>query len=70
VTGFDIPPETRATATNTAVSTGIAFAALTVSGVTSLYSIDLPTGNATLVSGIGDGTIQIAGLAVGQTAID
>ncbi|AMV23158.1 FG-GAP repeat protein [Gemmata sp. SH-PL17] len=42
---------------------GTAFAALTVSGVTGLYSIDLTTGAATLVGNIGTGATQLTSLA-------
>lgn len=49
--GFDIAP-----------GTGIAFAALTQGGITSLYTINLVTGAASLVGQIGDGDTIISGL--------
>ncbi|MBP3959638.1 DUF4394 domain-containing protein [Gemmata sp. G18] len=48
---------------------GTAFAALTVSGITGLYSIDLTTGTATLVGAIGTGTTQIASLAAAPDGV-
>jgi hypothetical protein len=49
---------------------GIAYAALTVSGTTSLYTINLMTGAATLVGPIGSGSTSLRGLAadMGTTA--
>ena len=51
--GFDILPGSEQTA----------FATLSVSGVTSLYRIDLMSGTATLIGTVGDGTAPIVGLA-------
>ncbi|MCR4410891.1 MAG: DUF4394 domain-containing protein, partial [Thermoguttaceae bacterium] len=51
VAGFDITPELN-----------VAYAALTVGGTTSLYTIDLATGAATLVGAVG-GNPSLAGLA-------
>lgn len=50
-------------------SNGIAYAALTVGGVSGLYSINTTTGAATLVGAIGTGTPAINGLAaeIGST---
>jgi hypothetical protein len=42
---------------------GTAFAALTVGGLSQLYTINLATGAATLVGSIGDGNLSIGGLA-------
>jgi Domain of unknown function (DUF4394) len=70
VLGFQISPEVRATTSNSAVSSGAAFAALTVGGSTGLYSIDLSTGAATLLGTIGTGATPVAGLAVAQTSVD
>lgn len=44
-------------------STGAAYTALTVGGVTNLYSINLTTGAATLAGGIGSGLTGLRGLA-------
>jgi Domain of unknown function (DUF4394)/FG-GAP-like repeat len=43
---------------------GTAYAALTVGGLTGLYSVNLATGAATLVGTIGTGTTAVTGLAV------
>jgi len=51
--GFDIAPGERA---------GVA--ALTVGGQARLYEIDLATGRATALGAIGDGTVELRGLAV------
>ena len=50
--GFDISPS----------AAGSAFAALTVGGVTRLYTISTTTGAATAVNTIGDGTAEVFGL--------
>jgi hypothetical protein len=68
--GFEIPPEVRATASNTAVASGTSYAALTVGGVTSLYSINLVSGATTNIGAIGAGSTAISGLAVAQTTIN
>jgi hypothetical protein len=52
------------------VTSGSAFAALTVGGTTGLYSINLTSGAATLVGTIGSGAVPVAGLTAGQTAVD
>jgi hypothetical protein len=70
VLGFEIRPEVRATTSNATVSAGSAFAALTVGGVTGLYSIDLTTGAATSLGNISVGTTVVSGLAAAQTSID
>lgn len=64
--GFDIPSDVRVTANNAAVASGFGFAALTVSGSTSLYRINLSNGNAENLGTIGTGT-GLRGLALGQT---
>ncbi|HEX6591807.1 MAG TPA: DUF4394 domain-containing protein, partial [Moraxellaceae bacterium] len=67
--GFDIQSQVRASSNNAAVSSGSAYAALTVSGVTSLYRINLVDGTTTNLGSIGSGTTAIAGLALGQTHV-
>lgn len=59
--GIDIPPGVDAPASN-ADAPGAAYAALTVPGTTSLYSLDLPGGALTSMGKIFDGTVPIAGL--------
>jgi hypothetical protein len=61
--GFDIPTGVNA-ASNNAPVTGRAFAALTVSGATHLYGIELSTGVATDLGPIGGGTAPVQGFAV------
>ena len=46
---------------------GVGYAALTTTGTSSLYSIDLTTGVATLVGAIGNGSVLVTGLALAQT---
>lgn len=70
VLGFEIPSETRVATSNAAVTTGIAYGAFTVGGVTGLYSINLATGVATNVGTIGTGTSALTGLAVAQTSVN
>lgn len=65
--GFDMQANVRADANNAAVSNGSAYAALTVAGVTSLYLIDLVTGQASNLGTIGDGTAVVSGLSAGIT---
>ncbi len=67
--GFDIPFNVRVTASNTAVTSGTAFAALAVGGTTGLYSINLVTGAATSLGTIGTGT-SLAGIAVSQGTVN
>ncbi len=62
VNGFDIPAGVSV-ATANSPATGRAFAVLSVGGTTSLYSIELSTGAATLVGGIA-GATAVGGLAV------
>ncbi len=64
--GFDIPSNVKVNASGEAAS-GIAFAALTESGITSLYSINLASGAATNLGGIGTGTTPLVGLAASET---
>lgn len=61
--GLDLLPAVQAPATG-AAATGVASAAMTVAGVTGLYTIDLATGAATLVGPIGGGGAGVHGLAV------
>jgi hypothetical protein len=63
--GFDIPSNVRVTASNAAAS-GRGVAALTVGGLTNLYTIELSTGVATLLGPIGLGT-SLAGLTVAES---
>lgn len=65
--GFDIEAKVRAGASNAAVGSGQAHAALTVAGVTSLYQIDLVSGVAVMLGPIGSGTTTVAGIALGIT---
>jgi hypothetical protein len=67
--GFDIPSEVRTSVSGASVTEGSGLAALTVSGSTHLYAIDLPTGAATDLGAIGAGSTPLSGLAVGQTAV-
>lgn len=63
VNGFDIPAGINVTTSNTP-ATGQAFSALTVGGVTELYTIELSTGVATRVGTIGAGTTTVQGFAI------
>lgn len=67
--GFDIPAGVDVAAANVPVTEGVGWAALTVSGATHLYRIDLPTGAATDVGAIGTGSVPIAGLTVGNATL-
>ena len=62
--GFDITAGVNAPASNSAVTTGQAFAVLNVGGTTSIYSINLVTAQATLVGNIGNGATAVQGFAV------
>lgn len=64
--GFDIPPQVRTATSGTAVTTGTAFAALTVGGASRLYSINLVNGQATDLGAIG---ANVSGLAAGQITV-
>jgi len=64
VNGFDIAAGVNTMTSNMPVTTGSAFAILTVSGTTGLYSIDLVTGAATMLGTVGTGTSPVSGLAV------
>jgi hypothetical protein len=66
VNGLDIPSDVRAAASGMPVSSGIAYAALTVAGVQRLFSIDLVTGWA---ADLGLPAVALSGLAVGQVAV-
>jgi len=63
VAGFDIPPGVDAPAQN-AEADGAGYVALTATGVTSLYRIDLPTGALQLLAPIGGGAASFEGLVV------
>ncbi len=67
VNGFDIPVGVNAAASNAAVTSGSAFAVLNVGGVTSLYSINLVNGQATVVGNVGDGATAVQGFTVFET---
>ena len=64
VSGFDILPGVNAAVSNAPVTTGAGFAALSVGGVTSLYSINLVNGVTVQIATIGNGTSAVQGLAV------
>ena len=64
VNGFDILPGVNAPVNNAAVVTGVGFAALSVGGVTSLYSINLVNGVAVQIGTLGNGTFAVQGLAL------
>ena len=64
--GLDIRPRVDV-ATANAAATGSADALLTVSGVTSLYRLDLATGALTLSGALGGGTAIVDALAVGDS---
>ncbi|MBG1271764.1 DUF4394 domain-containing protein [Nostoc sp. WHI] len=63
--GFDIPSNVRVPASNAAAS-GRGIAALSVGGLTNLYTIELSTGVATLLGPIGSGT-SLASLTVAES---
>jgi len=66
VSGFDIPSDVRTATSGAPVSSGIAYAALTVAGEQRLYAIDLVTGAATE---LGTPPMNLSGLATGQAAL-
>ncbi|MFO0741628.1 MAG: DUF4394 domain-containing protein [Labilithrix sp.] len=66
VGGFDIPQSVKVATANTAVSDGFGYAALTVTGTTSLYKINLVDGAATMLGAIGSGLSSVGGLTVGR----
>ncbi|MBW4652691.1 MAG: DUF4394 domain-containing protein [Kaiparowitsia implicata GSE-PSE-MK54-09C] len=66
--GFDIPARTRTGEANDPVN-GVGFAALTVEGVTSLYSINLATGVTRNLGAVGDGTMSLSGLTVANGVV-
>ena len=47
--------------------TGTAYASLTVGGISGLYTVNLATGGAVLIGTIGDGTVDVRGLALPAT---
>ena len=63
VNGFDIPPSVSVN-TQHGMAAGFGYAALTVNGVTGLYKIGLTGGVATNLGTIGNGALQLAGLAL------
>jgi hypothetical protein len=62
--GFDIPPDAFFSLTENGPSGGDGLAALTVGGTTSLYTVNLSSGVASLVGPIGAGAIPIQGFAI------
>jgi hypothetical protein len=70
VGGFEVPSTVRTTASGTPVTSGSGYAALTLVGITGLYQINLVTGEAPLLGSIGDGTVAVRGLAVGELTAD
>jgi hypothetical protein len=62
--GFDIPPDATGSATPNAPSVGPGLAVLRVGGTTSLYSIGLTTGIASLLGPIGTGASPVQGFAI------
>jgi hypothetical protein len=62
--GFDIPPDALFSLTENGPSGGDGLAALTVGGTTSLYTVNLTSGIASLVGPIGAGAIPIQGFAI------
>lgn len=68
--GFDIGREVRTSTANSAATSGVGYAALTVGGVTKLYSIALATGAATDLGAIGTGSGAFSGLTVGQVNVN
>jgi hypothetical protein len=69
VNGFDILPGVNAPVSNGPVTTGSGFAALSVGGVTSLYSINLVNGVTVHVGAIGNGASAVQGLALQGDAV-
>lgn len=61
--GLDIPSDVAVTASNAAVTSGTAYAVLTVGGVTGTYSLNLASGAATLLS---TSAVPLRALAVGE----
>lgn len=64
INGFDIPTAVVAPSANAAVTSGVAYATLTVGGTASLYQIDLVSGAATVVGTVGANATGTSGLAV------
>ncbi len=69
VQGFDILANVNAPASNAAPATGFGFAILTVAGADALYRIDLTTGVATALGGIGATPVSADSLAL-QSDLD
>jgi hypothetical protein len=63
VSGFDVPAGVNVASSNSPVTTGSAFAVLTVGGTTGLYSINLVNAQATFIGPVGGGA-PIQGLAI------
>jgi len=64
INGFDIPQGVNAASSNAAVTTGYAFAILSVGGASGLYRINLVNAQAELIGPVGNGTKVINGLAL------
>jgi hypothetical protein len=62
--GFDIQRSVRVATSNMPVGQGKGYAVLTIANITGLYSIDLVTGAAVYLGGIGNSMTAIAGLAI------
>ena len=66
VNGFDIPAGVTVSTANSP-ATGFGFAGLTVGGVSSLYMINLVSGEATNLGAFGTGATQMVGLALADS---
>ncbi len=61
---FDIAPGVNAAASNAAVAAGSGYMVAKVGGVTSLYTVNLVTGVATLLGPVGNGTVSYVSSAI------
>jgi hypothetical protein len=66
VSGFDSPSDVRTTTSGAPVTSGSAFAAITVAGMQRLYAVDLVTG---VARDLGAPAALLSGLAASQTAV-
>ena len=67
VAGFKIQPSVTVATSGSAVISGSGYAALTVGGVSGLYSINLTTGQATSLGTIWTGSTSLRGIALTET---
>jgi hypothetical protein len=67
VAGFKIQPSVTVATSGSAVISGSGYAALTVGGVSGLYSINLATGQATSLGTIWTGSTSLRGIALTET---